>query len=528
MELLSRIKAMSRKEKMTAIGLCGVTVLTLLAVILIVSLFASGTKPTEQTRPGETDLPSQSSTATVQTTAPEQETTAPVENTTAATETSAPDQQDEDPQVTPSGEAGKVDISSVITGDGETNDRTFGIDVSKYQGTIDWAQVADYGVEFAIIRVGYRTKVDGQIVADSNARYNLQEAQKHGIKLGAYFFSTAISEAEAIEEANWVADFVSQYAITYPVAYNCEGFSDPENRQHALTVAQRTELALAFLKTVHQRGYVPMFYAAKVELEGQDAQWDTDRIQKQYKIWVAQYPAQPYPQTQSSSYSGIHHMWQFTPAGSVPGIAQGVDINIAYFGYEDSEAPKDDTPPQTVAPDPEALMTFTAVNETVTAKIETNLRDVPSQGEESTVLYTLKNGETAIRTGISDSGWSRVEWGGKTCYAVSSYLTTDLNYAPPEETQSAFQTQFTAVNEQVTAKDAVNLRDIPSMENSQVIHQLVKGEIAIRTGINNDVGWSRVEWNGQVLYCISSYLMSPTEETTPAETTASTEPLPSE
>lgn len=515
MNPFQKIKAMTRQQKMAVVGLCGVVILSVLVIVGIIGLFAGGSPSPEQNLPADTTLQTQDATApsSVATTAPEQDTTAPdIQDTTS------PTVQDEDPQTSLSGDGGKVDISAVISGDGETDQRTFGIDVSKYQGTIDWAQVADYGVEFAMIRVGYRTKVDGRIVADTNAKYNLQEAHKHGIKLGAYFFSTAVTEDEAIEEANWVADYISQYPITYPVAFNCEGFSDPENRQHDLSKAQRTDLALAFLKTIHQRGYVPMFYAAKVELEGQ-AQWETSRIESQYKIWVAQYPAQPYPHSQRSSYSGTHHMWQFTPSGRVLGIPQSVDINVAYFGYSDTEAPKDETPPETVAPDPEALMAFTSVSETVTAKIETNLRSIPSQGSDSQVLYTLKNGETAVRTGISNSGWSRVEWNGHICYAVSSYLTTDLSYTPPQETQpeQTFQTQFTPVSEQVTAKELVNLRDIPSMENSQVVAQLKNGEIAIRTGINNDVGWSRVEWNGQVLYCISSYLT--TADTAPTETT---------
>ena len=92
----------------------------------------------------------------------------------------------------------------------ETEEVTFGVDVAKYQGTIDWAQVASAGVDFAMVRLGYRTLVSGEITTDTNAAYNLQQAQKNGIKLGAYFFSTAITAEEAIEEANWVADFLSR------------------------------------------------------------------------------------------------------------------------------------------------------------------------------------------------------------------------------------------------------------------------------------------------------------------------------
>ena len=117
----------------------------------------------------------------------------------------------------------------------ETEATTYGIDVARYQGTIDWQQVAQAGVQFAMVRLGYRSMTQGQIVEDSNARYNLQEAGKAGVRLGAYFFSTAVTEEEAVEEAQWVADLLAKYPITYPVAYDCEGFADPESRQYGLS-----------------------------------------------------------------------------------------------------------------------------------------------------------------------------------------------------------------------------------------------------------------------------------------------------
>ncbi len=159
----------------------------------------------------------------------------------------------------------------------------------------------------------------------------------------------------------------------------------------------------------------------------------------------------------------------------------------------------------------EAGMKFQEVNETVTAKDVTNLRNIPSQGADSTVLRQLNNGETATRTGISDSGWSRLVLDGTTYYAVSNYLTTDLAYQPPEpetEEDDGIKTQFTACQEQVTPKIEINLRNIPSVTNPDavVVATAYAGEVFIRTGINTDVGWSRVEYNGQVLYCVSSYL----------------------
>ncbi len=400
----------------------------------------------------------------------------------------------------------------------ETEETTFGIDVAKYQGTIDWETLAETGIDFAMVRLGYRSSSDGAIVEDSNARYNLQEGSKAGIKLGAYFFSTAVTEEEAVEEANWVAELIAQYPITYPVVYDCEGFTDPDSRQYGLTASQRTDLALVFLETIEDLGYEGMFYASKSELE---TAWEVSRIESDYKIWVAQYPAQPYPVTEQSSYTGVHHMWQYTKEGAVEGISQSVDLNVAYFGYDGIEPAKDSTPAEEVGPDVEALMDFTAVSEQVTAKVETNLRDIPSQDTDSQVLYTLQNGEIAERIAISSSGWSKLLFEGNTYYAVSSYLTTDLDYdaaAYADEDDDGIQTQFTQVNYQVTAKDVVNLRSLPSVEraDAEIIAQLENGDVATCVGVS-DNGWSKLIYNGTTCYAVTSYLTPLSGETVQEE-----------
>ena len=393
----------------------------------------------------------------------------------------------------------------------ETNQVTIGIDVAKYQGTIDWAQVASSGIDFAMVRVGYRADTSREICADTNAKYNMQEASANGIKIGAYFFSTATTVEEAKEEANWVADYISQYQITYPVAYDCEGFDQPDSAQYNLTNAQRTDIAIAFLQEIYNRGYTPMFYSSMGELSG-NAKWDTTRIEGTYRIWVSQYPSVPYPQTAKSSYGGTHAMWQYTNRGTVAGISRPVDVNVAYFGYEGTAQALNEEAPEEAHADAEALMKFTDVNESVTAKDSTNLRNIPSQGADSTIVHTLKNGESVERTGVSDSGWSRIDYNGQTVYAVSSYLTTDLGYqAPAEEgaeSGDGLKTRFADRNDQVTAKIEVNLRTLPSVTNpdAAVIAVLHNGEYVTRTGINEEYGWSRVEYNGQTLYCVSSYL----------------------
>ncbi len=434
-----------------------------------------------------------------------------------------PVQEEQDPETeTMSTEQGtEVDVSELLSSGAaaETDEITFGIDVARYQGTIDWAQVAASGVDFAMVRVGYRMDKSREIIADSNARYNMQEAQKNGIKLGAYFFSTAVNEEEAKAEADWTADYISQYQITYPVAFDCEGFDRADSAQYGLSAAQRTDIAIAFLNRIYERGYTPMFYSSMNEMTG-DAKWETSRIEKSYRIWVSQYPSAPYPQTEKSSYGGTHAMWQYTNRGTVAGISQPVDVNIAYFGYEGAASAQSGETPEEATADVEALMSFTAADEEVTAKDSTNLRNIPSQGEDSTVVYTLKNGETVKRTGTSDSGWSRLIYNDQTVYAVSSYLTTDLGYqAPKTEIQEGadsgdgLKTKFAERNEQVTAKIEVNLRALPSVTNPDavVVAVLHNGEYATRTGVNEEYGWSRLSYNGQTVYAISSYLSADNE-----------------
>ena len=129
-----------------------------------------------------------------------------------------------------------------------------------------------------------------------------------------------MTEDEAVQEADWVADYISQYQITYPVAFNCEGFENADSRQYAMTQSERTDMAIAFLNEIYNRGYTPMFYAAKMRcLAMQNG--ILQELKKTYKIWVSQYPSVPYPQTAQSDYTGTHAMWQYTNQGTVAGIS---------------------------------------------------------------------------------------------------------------------------------------------------------------------------------------------------------------
>lgn len=418
----------------------------------------------------------------------------------------------------------ETEFSKILIAEGaaETDEKTLGIDVSKYQGNINWKEVAAAGVDFAMIRVGYRTMESGEIVEDDSARYNLQEATANGIKVGAYFFSTAITEKEAVEEAEWTSELIAKYKITYPVVYNCEGYDNVKSRQYNLTKEDRTGLAKAFLNKVYENGYTPMFYASKGELEG-DAEWIASELEETYKMWVSWYPSVPYPDTLAADYSGTHVMWQYTNNGKVAGIDYPVDVNVAYFGYESENDAKDHTNPEQAEANVEFGHNFTEVTESVTAKEVTNLRNIPSQGADSVIMITLQNGQVAERTGVSSSGWSRVIYNGETYYAVSSLLTTDLTLKPqptPQvnstqpaipEPDDGIKTEFTPCDDMVSPKIEVNLRDIPSVTDGKVVATLPYGEVVRRTGVNEEMGWARVEYKGQTLYCVNSYIFLKTD-----------------
>ena len=402
----------------------------------------------------------------------------------------------EDPQakIEEEKEEAKVQLPDLKASQYETDEITTGIDVSEFQGNIDWKAVADSGIDFAMIRVGYRGMKNGEIKEDACAKYNLQEASKNGLKIGAYFFSTAVTK-----------NLLSGYPVTYPVAYNCEGFQNPSSRQFELSVEERTKLADAFLKSIEEGSYTGMFYAAKNELDDNNL-WNADDLSLNYRIWVAQYSDQTWPEKTKSDYTGDHVMWQYTNQGKLDGIKGAVDFNVAYFGYSQSQQAVDENGAEQVEANVEVGVNFTEVEEQVTAKDEVNLRSTMEQGSDDNIVGSMKNGETAVRTGVGNNGWSRIIYNGQTVYCVSNYLTTDLSYVTPQETESEFKTKFTDVSENVTAKEVTNLRNRPSVESpSEVIAELKNGEVIVRTGVSNE-GWSRVEYNGQTLYCISSYL----------------------
>lgn len=195
---------------------------------------------------------------------------------------------------------------------------TKGIDVSKWQAEIDWEAVAGAGIDFAIIRVGYRGSSAGVLVEDPYFKANIDGATKAGIKVGVYFFTQAITEAEAVEEASMALELVKGYHLDYPIFIDTEWSG---GRADNLSKSLRTKIIKAFCKTIQNAGYKAGIYASK--------SWYMDKLNADelnaYTIWVAQYNTE-------CNYTGKYDMWQYTDKGSIPGISGNVDLNICYKG----------------------------------------------------------------------------------------------------------------------------------------------------------------------------------------------------
>lgn len=202
-----------------------------------------------------------------------------------------------------------------------------GIDVSKYQGNIDWKAAKAAGVDYAFIRVAYRGYGDsGNIADDTYYKQNIEGALAAGVPVGVYFFSQAITEKEAVEEAQYILNKIKGYNVTLPVVMDFEFAGTGVGRLYnaGLDKAQMTEICLAFCETVKAAGYEPMLYANKVMLTNY---LNASQISSQYDIWLAQY-------TSEATYAGDYTFWQYTSSGTVDGISGKVDCNFWYQGTE--------------------------------------------------------------------------------------------------------------------------------------------------------------------------------------------------
>ncbi len=194
-----------------------------------------------------------------------------------------------------------------------------GIDLSKYQGNVDFAKVKEDDVEYAIIRCGYRGYDSGTIIPDENWSKYAQNASDNGIKVGAYFFTQAVTVEEAVEEANFVINTIKPYNVTYPVVIDVEDVDNKTNRQKNLSPKELTDVVIAFCDAIKAAGYTPMIYS---NINYYGGKLEYSRLEE-YDKWFASYTTTLYFPYEIA-------MWQYTSTGSVNGITGNVDINISF------------------------------------------------------------------------------------------------------------------------------------------------------------------------------------------------------
>ncbi len=199
-----------------------------------------------------------------------------------------------------------------------------GVDISKYQDYVDFVKLKKTGIDFVMLRVGARGYGSGQLVLDEYFTDNIKRATDAGLEVGVYFFSQAVNETEAIEEANMVLEHIKDYQITYPVAFDMEYIPNDTARIDNLSKSEKTAIAKAFLDTIQNAGYNPMIYGNK--------EWLIKHIDMSkltaYDVWLSQQediPDYPYKFT----------MWQYKTDASVDGIAGYVDLNVSFIDYSE-------------------------------------------------------------------------------------------------------------------------------------------------------------------------------------------------
>lgn len=194
-----------------------------------------------------------------------------------------------------------------------------GIDVSRYQGNIDWEKVAKDDVEYAFIRLGIRGYTEGAIQEDDYFENNIKGARRNDIDVGVYFFTQATSVEEAEEEAQYVLDMIEPYKVAYPVVIDVEAVSNPNARTKDLTKEERTKYCIAFCEMIKNAGYTPMIYG---NLKTFMLMLDIEQLED-YDKWFAYYDEQFY-------FPYEFKIWQYTDTGKVNGINADVDLNISF------------------------------------------------------------------------------------------------------------------------------------------------------------------------------------------------------
>lgn len=212
---------------------------------------------------------------------------------------------------------------SIKTYDDTKNNITgeLGVDVSVHQGTVDWSKLKSQGVKFAMVRLGFRGYKTGDLVLDKNFKKNVEGARNAGMNVGVYFFSQAINETEAKEEAAYVLKNIKDLRIDYPVVFDQEAYTAAKTRTDDLTGKQATANCVAFCEAIRTGGYLPMVY---MNSDWAAQMYDIKTL-KSYLVWYADYRDAP---TLDNGFA----MWQYTAKGKLSGVGSTyIDIDLLFL-----------------------------------------------------------------------------------------------------------------------------------------------------------------------------------------------------
>lgn len=343
----------------------------------------------------------------------------------------------------------------------ETNETSLGVDVSTWQGDINWKKVKESGIKFAMIRVGYRGTVSGSINKDKYFEKNIKGAIANNINVGVYFFSAAKNSNEALEEAKWIVEQIKDYDISYPVAIDIEIFN--EARLRGVKSSVMTENALVFCNYIKSKGYTPMIYSY---LNAFNTIFDTAKFDNE-RIWLAQY-------FDKVTYKGKYHMWQYTSQGRVPGINGDVDMNVSYFSVT-NDVTKKSTVTGVLGAEEEAEVEFRPVSMNTHLTKDVVLRSSPY------LKYPNKAGSLEKGTDIKVVGIG--EEFIKILYNEDYFYINDLNCY--EIILEKVEFMDTDVLGKVTMEVEYLEKPYDFLENN-IVGRLEVGEEVKITGLNKD------------------------------------------
>lgn len=271
-----------------------------------------------------------------------------------------------------------------------------GIDVSQWNGNIDWDKVRASGVDYAIIRVGFRGYGTSDpvkpVMQDKNVEQNIRGALAAGLDVGLYFFSQAINVGEALEEAGACVNMARKYNITYPIYFDTEfATSSHTGRADTLSRSKRTDLAVAFCEAVENAGYTAGVYASKTFFYDE---LQFSRLQN-YAIWVAHYTSK------ETDFKYSYGAWQYSDSGRVDGISGYTDLNIGLYDYA-AKTDMQSVGSETVLTDSAGLRTYLAAeqnlaryiadpSETLYNKVSSGIASLPSAGVRTALQKALDN-----------------------------------------------------------------------------------------------------------------------------------------